>query len=256
MPPPTPSSLTPPCSRTEIRESPRPTCVHACWQTLDVQALERERYAAVLSDDERQRASQFRFLRDSHRYIVRRGRLRELLARDLGCLPRQVPLSCNRFGKPRIDGADIDFNLSHSAGLALYVIAHQLDIGCDIEWRVPGLVGPAVAELFFSPLEVTTLAGLPLEQRDEAFFNCWTRKEAYLKALGLGLSIPLDSFAVSLAPGEPAALLQSRHESDVGRWSLASFAPAPGLHVAVAARGPWQLATMGLVPDPAPPGRS
>src|SRR5579872_5512617 len=175
-----PSSLMPLCRRAEVREAPRPICVRAYWQMLDVEALEHERYAAMLSDDERQRAGRFHFLRDCHRYIVRRGRLRELLARGLGCLPRQVPLSCNRFGKPCIDGGDLDFNLSHSAGLALYVIARQLDIGCDIEWRIPSLAGSAIAKRFFSPLEVETLANLPSGQRDEAFFNCWTRKEAYL----------------------------------------------------------------------------
>ncbi len=225
--------------------------VRAHWQALDIEADAVARYASVLSDSEQRRARRFHFQRDRDRYIVRRGRLRELLAEELGNLPRQVRLACNRFGKPRVDGTDIEFSLSHSAGLALYVIDRGLAIGCDIEWRIPMLATAKLAEQFFAPREVAALAALPAALREEGFFNCWTRKEAYLKALGLGLSVPLGSFAVSLAPGEPAELLQCAGDKDTGSWSLASLAPAAGLHVAIAARGRWQLAAPL---DPLPAG--
>jgi 4'-phosphopantetheinyl transferase len=175
------------------------------------------------------RAAQFHFTKDTERYVVRRGKLRELLAARLGCRPRDVPLNCNPFGKPSVKGTDLRFNLSHSGAVALYVFARDAEIGCDIEWRRPEFARETVAERFFSARELEALRAVPLGRWVEAFFNCWTRKEAFIKALGFGVSYPLKAFDVSLAPGEPAALLRG----PLG-WSLRSFEPLEGLQAAIA----------------------
>jgi 4'-phosphopantetheinyl transferase len=204
---------------------------------LDVDAGHLESFAALLTADEYGHAARFRLARNRSRYVVRRGRLRQLLADRLRCDPREVILSYNDFGKPVVASANLRFSVSHSHGLALYVIADGLDIGCDIEWRVPEFASLEAAELFFSPIEVETLKALPADRRHEAFFNCWTRKEAFVKALGLGLSYPLDAFDVSLTPGAPASFLRG-----ADGWRLHAFEPFAGLHVAVTGRGEgWTL---------------
>jgi len=219
--------------------------VELYWMALDPGVAERARFARVLSPDERQRAERFRFPRDRWRYVVRRGRLRELLAVRLGCTPAEVPLSCNGFGKPRVEpnsrlqSRDLRFSLSHSGGLALYAIADGVEIGCDIEWRAPTFGLEAAAERFFSPLEVRMLRSLPRDQWAAGFFNCWTRKEAFVKARGFGLSLPLNEFDVSLIPGEPAVLLRGG-----AGWSVRALEPIEGLHAAIVAEGSaWQLAS-------------
>jgi 4'-phosphopantetheinyl transferase len=197
--------------------------------TLDVGPVERETYQAMLLPDEVARAARFHFASDAERYIVRRGKLRELLAARLGYQPRDVALNCNSFGKPRLRCSELRFNLSHSGGVALYVFARGCEIGCDIEWRRPGLAREEVAERFFSDGELRSLRAVPHNRWVEAFFNCWTRKEAFIKALGFGVSYPLKAFDVSLVPGEPAALLRG----PLG-WSLRSFEPIDGLQAAIA----------------------
>lgn len=199
--------------------------------TLDVDPAERKNYEALLLPEELARANRFHFSIDAVRYIVRRGKLRELLAVRLGCQPREVSLTCNGFGKPRIRCSDLQFNLSHSGGIALYVLARDSDIGCDIEWRRPEFACEGVAERFFSARELESLRAVPRSRWVESFFNCWTRKEAFIKALGFGVSYPLKAFDVSLAPGEPAALLRG----PLG-WSLRAFEPLEGLQAAVAVK--------------------
>jgi 4'-phosphopantetheinyl transferase len=200
---------------------------------LDVDAAERARFEAMLTPEEHRRVREFRFDVDRRRYIVRRGRLREILADRLRCSPCEIPLSCNAFGKPRIEGVDVRFNLSHSSGVALYVVGRGAELGCDIEWRLPKLAVEDVAERFFSAHEIQSLRSVPHPQRVEAFFNCWTRKEAFVKALGLGVSYPLKAFDVSLTPGEPAVLLRGP-----AGWALGSFEPLQGLQAAVAVEQP------------------
>src|SRR6266481_1952778 len=124
------------------------------WQKLEVDPAECDRFATLLTVEERQKAGRYHFARDRCRYVVRRGRLRELLAERLDCLPNDVALSCNRFGKPFVVGYELSFNLSHSHGLAFYVIARgRLEIGCDIEWRTSRLASKELAQQFFSPQE-------------------------------------------------------------------------------------------------------
>ncbi len=204
-------------------------CVDAHLAMLDIEPAERRNYEAMLLPEELERAGRFHFATDAARYIVRRGKLRELLAVRLGCQPRAVSLTCNGFGKPRIRCSDLQFNLSHSGGVALYVFARDSDVGCDLEWRRPELAREEVAARFFSDRELRALHAVPHNRWVEAFFNCWTRKEAFIKALGFGVSYSLKAFDVSLVPGEPAALLRG----PLG-WSLRSFEPLEDLQAAIA----------------------
>jgi 4'-phosphopantetheinyl transferase len=135
------------------------------------------------------------------------------------------------------------FNLAHCQGLALYAIAWGREVGVDLEYIRENLADQRIAERFFSPAEVETLRSLPEGVQREAFFHCWTRKEAFVKARGEGLSFPLDQFDVSLAPGEPAALLRTLGDpEEAARWSLRELFPGPGFVAAVAAAGhSWRL---------------
>jgi 4'-phosphopantetheinyl transferase len=185
---------------------------------------------ALLDGDERSRAARLRFERDRSRFIARRGQLRLLLAEHLSCTLSEIVYSHGRFGKPRVECAgDLDFNLSHSDGLALCVIAKGIEVGCDIERRRSDLASSETAERFFAAEERRTLRSLRGEQWMRGFFNCWTRKEAYVKALGAGLSCPLDSFQVSLEAQEDSWLRSADRT-----WFIAGFEPAHLYHAAVA----------------------
>lgn len=212
-----------------------------------VQALRR-----TLAPDERHRAEQFHFRKDREHFIVCRGALREILSRYTKASPDGIKFAYGRYGKPALSGEVDDgflrFNVSHSHGVALCAITKGHEVGVDIEFMQESLADLEIAKRFFSSREVSVLQSLPPEQRTIAFFNCWTRKEAYIKALGEGLSHPLHSFTVSLALGEPASLLSienNPHESS--RWSMVELAPGGG-HVAslivdgrVAALHLWQF---------------
>jgi len=202
---------------------------------LDVGADALARYASWLDAGERERAARFRYDRDRNRFVARRGQLRELLGRDLGIAPAALRLTEDVSGKPvLLDDPELSFNLSHSNGRAMVATARGVAIGCDIEWRNPDLACPKVARRLFAPAEYEALMALPSDQWVAGFFNCWTRKEAYVKALGLGLSYPLDAFTVSVAPGEAA-----RFTSDEKGWALSAFEPSPGYQAAlVAGTGP------------------
>jgi 4'-phosphopantetheinyl transferase len=183
----------------------------------------------TLGTDERERACRFRFARDRRRFIVRRGALRALLARRIDCAASAIRYSCNEFGKLSVVASDIRFNVSHSHSIALYAVADGVEVGCDIERVDSGLDIQAIAEQFFAPQEISMLQSLPEHLRHTGFFNCWTRKEAYLKCRGCGLSARPDSCVVSLAPGEPAALLVGNDG-----FSLSSLETAPGYRAALA----------------------
>ncbi|HIK29072.1 MAG TPA: 4'-phosphopantetheinyl transferase superfamily protein [Oscillatoriaceae cyanobacterium M7585_C2015_266] len=197
----------------------------------------RERLAAVLSEDELQRAEGFYLDRDRHRFIVGRGILRTILARYLNKEAREIKFCYGCRGKPALANSNkqLYFNVSHSGGIALYAIAHKREVGIDIEQirEMPDAV--AIATQFFSERENAALYALPAEQRLQAFFHAWTRKEAYLKAKGDGLAQPLNSVEVSLAPGEPAQLLRiDGSPAAASRWALADINPAPGFAAALA----------------------
>jgi len=192
-----------------------------------------------LDDDERARAARLSMARDRRRYVAAHGLLRHVLGHYLTMLPELVRYRYTTRGKPflvpRTGDPPIEFNASHSDDLALFAVAFGMSVGVDIERIDPGRDVMGIGARFFSPREASVLDALAPEDRLEAFYNCWTRKEAYIKARGDGLSLPLDSFEVSLAPTDPAALLRSAlGRTEVERWNLVGLTPAPGFAAALA----------------------
>lgn len=190
----------------------------------------------------------FRFERDRRRFIVGRGVLRTILGRYLGVEPDKVQFRYSPRGKPylaeRFDSYGLRFNLAHSHELALYAFTRDREIGVDLEYVRPMPDAVEIATRFFSTRENAVFRVLPKSQELEAFYNCWTRKEAYLKATGDGLARPLDQFAVSLTPGEPARLLHVEKDllQEIARWSFQALKPAFSYVAAVAVEGhDWRL---------------
>ncbi len=198
-----------------------------------------ERFHTTLAPDEAAKAARYHFQRDRDHYIAARGVLRRLLGLYLARPPETLRFAYGAYGKPALAGAhDLQFNLSHSHGLALYAFARGRDLGVDLEHLRADLAGEEIAARFFSAREVHMLGAVPAELRTRAFFNCWTRKEAYIKARGEGLSHPLDAFDVSLAPGEPAALLGTRGDpQELTRWTLHALDAGENYAAALAVHG-------------------
>jgi len=208
--------------------------------------------AVLLSDAERVRANRFAFDRDARRFITARARLRQLLAARLGVRPDSVELVCGAYGKPALAGPGMDldlrFNVSHRDDLAVYAFASGREIGVDVEAIRVIREADAIAAQLFSRRENEAYRALHPRDKPLGFSNCWTRKEAFVKAVGDGLSHPLDRFDVSLAPSEPATILRVEQTSgDECGWRLASFSPAPGFVGAVVVE--WQRLGAGLNPS-------
>jgi len=210
------------------------------WRGWLDQPVERVRQLEqTLSTDERERASRFRFETDRTRVGVGRGTLRSIHGHYLGIEPGRVRLRYGPNGKPTLDEgpdrAPIQFNLAHSHQLAVLIFARTRQVGIDLEYVRPVPRLQQIAASFFSAHENAVLSSLPPSQQQEAFYLCWTCKEAYLKATGLGLDHPLDQFDVSLVPGEPARLLRVEGKpEETSRWSLHWLRPAPGYLAALA----------------------
>ncbi len=221
--------------------------VHVWRASLSVSETRLADFQATLADDERERAARVRNPLHGAHYTVGRGVLRMLLGRYLNRSPQDIRFAYSEYGKPFIAKAIVTlrFNLSHSQDLALYAFTHQREIGVDIEYIRPVPSRDQIAEQFFSPNETRTLRALPATQQDLGFFHCWTRKEAYIKAHGEGLSLPLDQFDVSLIPGEPAVLLETRVAADYAeRWALCALQPGDDYRAALAVEGhDWTLST-------------
>jgi 4'-phosphopantetheinyl transferase len=203
--------------------------VHIWYVNLDPPAERVEALGRSLSQDEHDRANRFRFDRHRRQYVVGRGALRSLLAGYTGTRPELVRFTYGPRGKPFLEGSgDLYFNLSNSDERALVGFVRGREIGVDIEYLKPMPDCEQIAERFFSESERVVLRGIPKESKEEAFFNCWTRKEAYLKAVGEGLAAPLDSFDVTLAPGEPPRMLTLRGDAGAAaRWWLEHFRLSP-----------------------------
>lgn len=197
--------------------------IHIWRAWLDVEPKERDRLSLYLTEDERTRASRFVFQHDREHFAVARGRLREILGTYLQRPPQRLEFRTGPYGKLTLaDCPDLRFNLTHSYGLALYAFAMNRELGIDTEKIRPEFATKGIAERYFSAAEQSELHELPVEVQTSAFFLCWTRKEAYVKAHGNGLQIPLESFDVSLTPGEPEKL----RSADSERWNMRSFEPA------------------------------
>jgi len=202
-----------------------PDEVHVWRAGLDLDAGKIQKLRDLLSPDERERADRFRFPIHRQRFIAARGMLRTVLGLFLKVAPQALRFHYGPHGKPalaNVASADgLRFNVAHSEGLALFAVARNREVGVDVENLRRKLTSDQIAERFFSSKEVTALRALPAELQRRGFFNCWTRKEAYIKARGRGFSLPLDQFTVSLAPGEPARLLETAGDPDeASKWTL------------------------------------
>ena len=212
--------------------------VHVWNAHLDLPNARAEQLTPVLSEDERGRAGRFHFAKDRAHFIYTRGVLRALLGHYLNVPPANVTFRYGRTGKPELSpefrDTSLQFNLSHSHGQLLFAIARHCAIGVDIEMIRPDTDIESIAERFFSFAETEQLRAVNGLGKRTAFFNGWTRKEAYLKARGEGIGEGLDQFAVSLIPGKPARLLFDRRDPDaVSRWSIHDLATSSGFAAAL-----------------------
>lgn len=216
--------------------------VHVWRACLDVTESRLRSLAHIISKDELRKANSFYFKRDREHFIVGRGILRTILGRYLDVEPRRLHFCYNPYGKPTLantSGKDnLSFNLSHSHGLVLYAITRVREIGIDLERIRPELTDDNIAERFFSHREIAILNGLSGNIRRQTFFNYWSRKEAYIKARGEGLSIPLACFDVSMAPGNPMVLLNpERVPESFPHWYLRDLIVGSNYVAAIAVEG-------------------
>jgi 4'-phosphopantetheinyl transferase len=190
----------------------------------------------LLSDDERHRAARFVLIRDRRRFIARRALLRRLLGKRLGVPPSSIELAYRTGGKPELsaplDRSGVRFSLSHCQDLVLYSISCGVDVGVDIEAMGVTAEADRIASTTFSPREHATYRSLRTRDKPLAFLLWWTRKEALLKATGVGLSLPLPAFDVLPSTTEPTCTVcDQEHERT---WRIRSFFPAPGFVAAIA----------------------
>lgn len=219
------------------------------WRCSLHQSEERRRLLLqALCAEEKQRAERFYFEHHRRQWTTARGFLRAVLARYLDLAPADIRFSYQELGKPALaddlNALSLHFNLSHSADGAVLAITRDLPLGVDLEQVRPMENMLDLARRYFAPREAEELAGVAEHEKARAFFNCWTRKEAILKACGKGLAWPLDRFVVSFRPEEPARVLEvTAQPGEAERWSLHALAPWPDYVGCVALQGPPQPLT-------------
>lgn len=216
--------------------------IHIWCAPLQVEVTVLHALQQMLTEEEVRKARQFRFDSDRRRFIIARGVLKALLGRYLHANPSTLNFECNAYGKPSLrfpfSKSRLHFNISHSHEVVLCAFTNARQIGIDVEYIRSDIDYEQLAKYSFSLNEQAAFYALPNAQRQQAFFDCWTRKEAYIKARGKGLSLPLDLFDVSLVPGEPAVLLSSREDpQEVTRWSFQNISSYPGYAGAFAVEG-------------------
>lgn len=197
------------------------------WRTRLEQSQERvDEFLRTLDEDERARASRFHFEKHRRSFVVGRGVLRLLLGRYLGTLPEDVRFEYGAQGKPVLGGEhraeSLRFNASHSGEIALYAFVRDREVGVDVELIKGDFASVEIAERFFSTPEIEALRALPVTEKPAGFFRCWTRKEAYIKAIGTGLSHPLDQFDVTC---------------EIPGWSILDLEVEAGYAAALAVEG-------------------
>ena len=212
--------------------------VHVWRIALDQPDERLDRFRRTLEPDELNRASRFHFEKHRRHFIVARGFLRSVVARYLETQPEALRFAYGAYGKPGLASEHVlRFNLSHSHEVALLAVALDAELGVDVEHIRADFASEEIARRFFSRAEVEVFNALPKEEQVAAFFRCWTRKEAYIKAIGKGLSQPLDGFDVTLGPGEEAALLRAAAD-DASRWAMSDVDVGPGYAGALAVESP------------------
>jgi 4'-phosphopantetheinyl transferase len=220
-----------------------PNDIHVWRVSLRAASIHAKSLFELLTPDEVDRALRFHFQRDRDRFVIVRGVLRILLSIYIRIPPEQIRLQYSTYGRPSLapDQSDtlLDFNVSHSQELALLAFSQGQAVGIDLEYVRQDIVHEQIAEHFFSAQEVASLRALPGDLQAAAFFNCWTRKEAFIKATGEGLSRPLDQFSMSLVPDEAARLLAIQGQpEEVPKWFIQSLEPGSGYAAALVAQRP------------------
>ncbi len=215
----------------------------AVWRVfLDAGARQVGEFASMLPACELAEATRLATPTHRNRFLVARGARRAVLARYLNCPPEQLRFDIGPFGRPTVRGDTgrplLRFNQSRSAHLALIAVTLQHDVGIDIEKIRLALADPEVARRCFARNESRELLRLPSHLWPQGFFGCWTRKEAYLKATGQGLSYPLSAFEVTASPTRDAALIAHREDpKEIDRWRMHTYWPAPDFIASVAVDG-------------------
>lgn len=226
--------------------------VHVWRAELRPDAARSRALERLLATDERARAARFRFEPDARRYTIARGGLRRLLARYLDAAPDAIRLAESEHGRPYVSSPspppDFDFNLSHAGDRVVYAFSAAARVGVDVEWMQALPEMEELVALNFSPREQRSWSALPEAARERGFFDCWTRKEAFVKAVGEGLSHPLHAFDVSLDPGRPPEL-QRLEAGDPTHWSLHDLDLGPGYAAALAVESPGVCLRRFSLPD-------
>jgi len=212
-------------------ESLSPCEVHVwlAWTRAIDEDTARERYLGLLDDEERERHGRFVFARDRHTFLVAHALVRETLSRYADVPPERWRFRANEYGRPSIaepgEGARLRFNLSHTEGLAACAVTLDRELGVDVEYLDRRGETVALADRFFAPAEARALRALAEGEQRGRFFAYWTLKEAYIKARGMGLAIPLDQFAFDVdATGVKGVTIDTRLGDDASRWQFAQFA--------------------------------
>lgn len=220
----------------EKRSSLLASEIHVRTVRVDCEPAWIAAFKTLLSNDELARATRLRFGHLQTGFITAHGALRILLGRYLGIAPATLAFRSGENGKPSlVDHTRLRFNISHSRRLVVFAFASDCEVGIDAEEIRPVSDLSSIATNSFSPSEASDLLSLPKEQRQAAFFVCWTRKEAFLKAIGEGLNVPLDSFQVTLQPGTPARLLHVPNAyGHPSEWHLHDLPIASGYASALA----------------------
>ena len=196
-----------------------------------------QRFYKMLSDDEKDRAGKYHFEKDRNNYLVSRGLLRLILSKYLSIKAQEIIFEYNKYGKPYLKNNNLSFNIAHSSSTFIMTVTKEYDIGIDIEFMRDDLEIINMANNFFSEYEIKELLSLDQTNRLEGFYNCWTRKEAFIKAVGKGLSIPLDSFDVELDPEKLVKILDIRFNSyPIEEWQIIDLSLIPNFKCAVAVK--------------------
>jgi|SRR5262245_51145309 len=221
--------------------------VHVWRIALDWSQARARAFNAVLSSDEQQKAERFHLAVDRVRHVVGRGVLRAILAQCMKTKADRLCFEYGAFGKPRLATGSteipLQFNVSHSGELILVALAMGRAVGTDVERVRSDIEVDRIAASFFSTHERLALQAIPAHLRVQAFFDCWTRKEAFIKAVGNGLSLPLNQFDVCLMPGQEPRLLATRPDpAEAGRWMIQAVDVGPDYRAALVVEGTgWQL---------------
>jgi len=213
----------------------KPGIVHLWQRSLRATEASIQACHDLLLPEEREKASRYRVERPRGDYILTRGTLRSLLAKYLHTTPREITFQYTEYGKPYLANSGLHFNVSHTEGLALLAFVWKRSIGVDVERVRPQTDAKTLAERFFSLHERRNLRDLTGDELHDAFFRCWTRKEAYIKAVGEGLSLPLHQFDVSIEPNPAEALIATRPDAiEANRWTIRNVPVATGYAAALA----------------------